>query len=109
MKLYFGGAWQGKETLVRKTHGPEAKILPAYHLRVREQLREGQDPVKELERLVKEEPELILICDEVGCGIVPAEAEEERYREAVGRTLCRAAELSDEVFRVQCGIGIRIK
>ena len=122
MKLYMGGAWQGKCRLVMKSEnisedeivGPEdlpdgKKALAAYHLRIQKQLKQGMDPVRELERLYEQLPDIILICDEVGAGVIPMEKEKEQYREAVGRCLCRAAELADEVYRVVCGIGIRIK
>jgi len=60
-------------------------------------------------KLYEENPELVLITDEIGYGIVPLEKEERRYREAVGRVctdLCRRA---DRVDRVVCGIGMRLK
>ncbi len=39
----------------------------------------------------KEYPDCILICDEIGNGIVPMEAEERTYRECTGRILERLA------------------
>lgn len=50
-------------------------------------------------------PDIILICDEVGGGIVPLKKEDRIYREAVGRALCCAVKKSDRVERVMCGIG----
>ena len=54
-------------------------------------------------------PEIILICDEVGGGIVPLKKEDRIYREAVGRALCCAVKKSDRVERVMCGIGQCLK
>lgn len=54
-------------------------------------------------------PDLILICDEVGNGIVPMEKAERDYRECVGRVLCVLAEEADTVERVHCGIPQTIK
>ncbi len=51
----------------------------------------------------------VIICDEVGLGIVPADAAERAYREAVGRLCCRLAAGSESVERVYCGIGVLIK
>ena len=53
--------------------------------------------------------ELIIICDELGCGVVPVVAEDREYRERVGRVLCEAAARARSVERVVCGIGVPIK
>ena len=47
--------------------------------------------------------------DEVGCGIVPLSREDRDYREAVGRAGQKLAEAAREVWRIQCGIPVRIK
>ena len=47
--------------------------------------------------------------DEVGCGIVPVERLERDYREAVGRAGQLLAQNASQVFRVICGIPVRIK
>lgn len=54
-------------------------------------------------------PDLILVCDEVGNGIVPMEKAERDYRECVGRVLCVLAGEADTVERVHCGIPQMIK
>lgn len=54
-------------------------------------------------------PDIILICDEVGGGIVPMKKEDRIYRETVGRALCCAVKKSDRVERVMCGIGQCLK
>lgn len=51
----------------------------------------------------------IIICDEVGCGVVPMDAHERRWRETVGRVCCLLAHEADKVIRIQCGIGTVIK
>ena len=50
-----------------------------------------------------------VICDEVGCGVVPVNAEERFWRDAVGRAGCRAAAEADSVVRIVCGIAIPLK
>ena len=54
-------------------------------------------------------PDIILVCDEVGGGIVPLKKEDRIYRETVGRALCCAVKKSDRVERVMCGIGQCLK
>lgn len=51
----------------------------------------------------------VIICDEVGLGVVPISEEERIYRQAVGRLCCRLAQKADCVERVFCGIAVRIK
>ncbi len=51
----------------------------------------------------------VIICDEVGYGVVPLSGEERAFREAVGRICCRLAEQAESVELVRCGIARRIK
>lgn len=115
--LYIGGMAQGKRDLVQRLHelSPEEiadgaihsleqiTCYPAVthvHLLVRRLLEDGQDPLAALEQLDGK----ILICDEVGCGVVPLERYERDWREAVGRFCCAAARRAERVVRVQSGI-----
>lgn len=54
-------------------------------------------------------PRGVMICDEVGCGITPLERAERDWREAVGRLCCELASEAEAVYRVSCGLGVRIK
>lgn len=89
--------------------GPLQVIVNHLHHYIREQLRQGTDPEVMIENFCKEHPDCILICDEIGNGIVPMEAEERTYRERTGRILEQLAAQADEVVRVVCGIGQKIK
>ena len=51
----------------------------------------------------------MIICDEIGNGIVPLDAFEREYREHTGRILIELAGKADEVVRIICGIQQRIK
>ena len=99
----------------------KADLVTRFHLLIRRTLIEGaDDPDITLETtlkimtdrvnmLLKENPELMIICDEVGCGIVPMERSERDYREAVGRVLCLLAKQAKSVERVVAGMPVRIK
>ena len=50
-----------------------------------------------------------MICNEVGCGVVPMLKEEREYREQVGRMQVILAKSSESVERVICGIAQKIK
>ncbi len=84
-------------------------IVNHLHRYIRERLRQGTDPEKKIAGFLEAHPDCILICDEIGNGIVPMEAEERTYRERTGRILERLAAQADEVVRVVCGIGQKIK
>ncbi len=84
-------------------------IVNHLHRYIREQLQQGMAPEKTIANFLKEHPDCILICDEIGNGIVPMEAEERTYRERTGRILEGLAAQADEVVRVVCGIGQKIK
>ena len=131
MILIIGGFAQGKLHYVKQRYvhcedGREVTVLDGtlelptgtgalqvivnhLHHYIREQLRQGTDPEGMIENFCKEHPDCILICDEIGNGIVPMEAEERTYRERTGRILEQLAAQADEVVRVVCGIGLKIK
>lgn len=54
-------------------------------------------------------PQAVIICDEVGSGVVPIDPGDRAWRETVGRTCCALAKKADAVYRVTCGLGVRIK
>lgn len=51
----------------------------------------------------------ILIADDVSCGVVPIDTTLRAWREATGRANNYLAREADEVWRVFCGLGARIK
>ncbi len=126
MKLVIGGYAQGKLSYVLehdKTDGavildgelqeaetPE-ELLIVNHLEryVREKMKAGGEPEQEILSLAERHPNCIFISDEVGNGIVPMEPFEREYRERLGRLLIVLAKEADEVVRVICGIGQKIK
>ena len=95
--FYYGRGLPGKGSLRKEC--------------VRRQLEEGKDPLEEVQALLAEKDgeTLVVTADEVGCGIVPTDAFERAYREAAGRVNCLLAERADQVIRMVCGIGVRIK
>ena len=61
------------------------------------------------ETIYNANPDRILVTDEIGYGIVPIDPFEREYREETGRICCLLAEKSEEIWRVCCGIGTRLK
>ena len=53
--------------------------------------------------------DIVIIMNDVSQGIVPMDPVERAFREANGRTMIKLAREAEEVYRVFCGIGIKIK
>lgn len=109
MILIIGGAHQGKTAYATEHFGKEAVIIDEYHLQIKKQLEEEKDPLSEVQHLLEENENCVIISNEVGYGLVPVDAFLRKYREAVGRVNCYLAGQADQVIRVICGIGTRIK
>ena len=87
----------------------DAAVINHLQLLIQRRLQAGLPLDCLIEQIYAVNPDMLLICDEVGLGIVPLAKEDRQYREAVGRVLCQAAQQSDVVERILGGIGMRIK
>lgn len=72
-------------------------------------MRAGEDAEEFAGTLMEKNKEAVMVTDEIGCGIVPMEAFQREYREVHGRICQRIAAESGQVYRVLCGIAMRIK
>lgn len=59
--------------------------------------------------LYRRNPDIVIVSNELGCGIVPMEKKDRMWREAAGRICTALAARSDEVVRVVCGVGMQLK
>lgn len=124
MKLVIGGAYQGKLAYAKELYpdvvwkdGAECgqqdietcEALDRFHLFVRRWLEAGRTKEELIDTVLEKNSGIIIVCDEVGCGLVPVDAFEREYREAAGRICTAFADRADRVDRVVCGIGMRIK
>ena len=123
MILITGGAYQGKTAYVQVhfqseiTDGADcefesaksSKILRNYHILIRRLIASQQDAEAFTKELCCENPECVILMDEVGSGIIPMNKEERFWRETVGRCGCMIAEKSETVIRMICGIPTAIK
>lgn len=126
MKLIIGGYAQGKlhyvlqqnkkeeilvcdATFPKKAVQDKVVVIHHFHLWVKDMLTKGGCPEEEVEQMVSIHPHCIIISDEIGNGIVPMDAFEREYRERTGRILVTLAAKAQEVERVICGIGQKIK
>lgn len=129
MILVIGGRYQGKEAFAREKAaiGEDAYMLCAdgrkdelkkalsaplvLHLEgfIRQLMERGEDPEDFFCRLLEKNGGAVVTADEIGSGIVPVDPFDREYREVYGRLCQRAAAESEAVYRVVCGIGMRIK
>lgn len=116
MELYVGGYKQGKLKYVRRKYEGrvaesdiDERIFNDFHLWVRELMMQDENVEEKILEYLELHPDCIIICDEIGNGIVPIDPFERRYREQVGRILAELAQRADHVERVICGLGICIK
>ena len=128
MRLIIGGASQGKLRYAKEFYNindadiwtceasgaaklPRARVIDGLHRLVRMMLEDGKDMDDIRDMLAPEamRPDVIIICDEVGLGVVPVDTFERAYRDAVGRICCELAETAESVERIYFGIATRIK
>ena len=112
MTLIIGGAGQGKlDYVLGKTgYGPDQVARTPEEAETRPVFA-GLENWPELDEneLLAANPGIILICDEVGCGVVPADPAQRARREAVGRLCCRLAARAARVERIFCGLPMVLK
>lgn len=124
MIMITGGAYQGKCSYAINTLGVKeneiadgavwdmsgrVKCIKNYHALVRRLMDSGIDVMGFTENFISENPDCIVIINEIGNGIVPIDRNERILRENVGRAGCLIAGNSERVIRCVSGIGIVIK
>lgn len=119
MIFIVGGAFSGKRDYAEKCFGAadfasgnepfdrlcKADAVYDFQLFAERCEKNGLDAFAETERLIEKNPRVIIIADEIGCGVVPVEKSDRDLRELCGRLNCILAERADKVVRVVCGIG----
>lgn len=122
MMLMVGGMSQGKLPYALEMTGLSendvardfavAKGKPIFyglHTAVRRAMEAGQDPVELMHEVMDANPNVLIICDEIGCGVVPIDPFEREWRDQVGRICCEIAKNSIRVERIVCGLSQRLK
>lgn len=122
--LIIGGNAQGKLNYALKNYkdynvvdcsekSPEISddniILYNFHEYIKLILREKKDIKLCIQNFVFDKNNIVIICNEIGCGIVPMDSFERGYRETVGRICTLIADRADTVIRIYCGIPNIIK
>ena len=128
MILIIGGAYQGKLDYAIKLTGLErdafvdgsvcsledmvaAKGVINFHEYVRRRLQQDgtQDGRALAKEIIENNPDLVVVSNELGYGIVPVNKFDRLWRETTGRVCTELAAYAQEVHRVVCGLGIVLK
>jgi adenosylcobinamide kinase/adenosylcobinamide-phosphate guanylyltransferase len=117
-----GEGWDTREepveladALLEAFSGADAVVVDCLTLWVSNLMRAGRDVEEETEKLLqalreaRERTTVLLVSNEVGMGIVPANETARRFRDLAGTLNRRVAEAADEVHLVVAGIPLRIK
>jgi Adenosyl cobinamide kinase/adenosyl cobinamide phosphate guanylyltransferase len=124
IKLIIGGEYQGKRAFATKRYGIGSLEDGAscsketlygcegiYHFEIfiKRMMDERENISIILDKIIEENPEIVIISTEIGMGLVPINKVERLYREQVGRICTELAKKAVCVTRVICGIGITLK
>ena len=126
MIMITGGAFQAKTEFAKKTFSLDdndiingescgfddiftAKCVVNFHLFIKRLMNSNIDPIEFSDKIIRDNSQIIIILNEIGCGIIPIEKSDRIWRETVGRTGCFIAQNSEKVIRVNCGISMYLK
>ena len=114
MILVIGGYASGKRTYVKETYGHTDNDLA-------DGVLDGKPVVYNLQNLIMGDlagieamiPDLlkkeVVICNEMGSGIIPLSKQDRELREAAGRLCVLLAKEAKRVVRVVCGLPVVLK
>ena len=126
MLLIFGGAYQGKLEYALSTYklvekdvyhcdmesmviNFDKKIIADLEKFVLACVKEGINAKECLEDNLEKLQGKIIIFDDISQGVVPIDKTERAWREMTGRCMTYLGQQADEVIRVFCGIGNKVK
>ena len=126
MRLVIGGAWQQKtEAACRYFRMEKEDLIDGricdlediytcsgihhFHLYIKRMMEQNPEVSGFAEKLEQNNPDILLISDEIGYGLVPMDSFERAWREKTGRICCEIAGKAETVIRVVAGIPQVIK
>ncbi len=125
MILVVGGAFQGKYKFANEklnirdgwADGDDCQFsdicrcraIQHFHRYVKRAMESHYDLTGLAAKLREKNPDITILTNELGSGVVPADQFDRMYRDELGRVCEELAAEADEVYRVICGIGMIIK
>ena len=109
--LIIGGAYQGKKELAKKLFNLndndfnriDGKAVYNLHDYIK------NNNISNITDFANSLRDKVIICNEIGCGVIPINKELDNWREITGRVCCEIASFADIVIRVTAGIPQFIK
>lgn len=86
----------------------DAELVLNLHLFVKKVMEREENPRDFIAELLRTEPEIITM-DEIGCGIVPMDAFDRKYRDEAGIAGQMTASQAECMIRMICGIPQKIR
>lgn len=125
MRMVIGGAYQGQLDWAKANYkdvnwvsGRECAFDAIYtcegiydfHEYIKRLMQQEPEKTQNLaEEIINKNPNLIVVSNEIGYGLVPVDSFDREYREQTGRICTKLAAYSEQVVRVVLGIGTVIK
>lgn len=124
MILIFGGAYNGKLEFAKKKYDLlqeeiffcnnenlryDKKVICGLHLFTRNCILKNINPLEILQNNIERLKDKIIICDEIGSGIVPMEKLDRQWREDTGKVLQFLSRHSYSVSRIFFGLEESLK
>jgi len=126
MILIFAGVYQGKLAYALERFKPaeselykcnsddielpkNKKILYEIDQWILALVKKDLDVEEAVRRVIDSNPDAVVICNDISCGLVPVDPVLRKWREAVGKSLTLLSHNADEVIRLFCSIPTRIK
>lgn len=103
----FGGDAINREELEKVCEKKQIIIINHLHLLVRNNDLGVVNTL--IDYIDRPKWEIVIICDEIGNGIIPMEKEDRDYRDRLGLILVELAKRADSVYRIICGMPLKIK
>ncbi|MBN1039509.1 MULTISPECIES: bifunctional adenosylcobinamide kinase/adenosylcobinamide-phosphate guanylyltransferase [unclassified Clostridium] len=119
MILIYGGAYNGKNEFVKKKYNLEDKELfycndsnldfsykgiIGLHIFIKGCILSNMDALEIIKQNLDNLQDNIIVCDEIGSGIVPLDRKDRLWREECGRVLQFLSQNSNKVCRIFFGL-----
>ena len=124
MILIFGGAYNGKIDFIKKKYDLKDEdiffckdesldlsriAICGIHIFTKKCVLKDVNPLEIIKDNTEKLKDKIIICDEIGSGIVPLKKEDRMWREETGRVLQYLSRNAHEVYRVFAGLSEKLK
>ena len=119
MIFIFGGAYQGKREFAEKEFNikeGDDRLIYGLHEWIRSLVEDARDTDVAVDALLDDVrdreskgEEVVIVMNDVSQGLVPMDPVDRAFREANGRAMIKLAANASSVYRIFCGIGVKIK